>query len=77
VSNTNPSAGKRKGGLPPLAWIIIALVVLFGVIAFFTANGSSRGGTGNGPNMPIDTPQAPAIPDPAPLPSPAVPAPRT
>ena len=78
MTNADGTAGKRKGGgLPPLAWIIIALVIVFGVIAFFTANGANRGGTGEGPAMPIDTPDQPAVVDPAPLPAPAVPAPRT
>ena len=50
----------RKGGPPPLAWLIIGLLLVIGLVAWLTTNGS-RAPVRDGPNMPVDTPQDEAV----------------
>ena len=62
---------RRKGGPPPLAWLIIGLLLVIGAIAFFTTRGS-REPVRPGPSMPMtDTGGAEAPVDPAAAPPPA------
>lgn len=60
----------RKGGPPPLAWLIIGLLVVIALVAFLTVDGG-REPVRPGPTMPMDVPEAPARVDPAPVPGPA------
>ena len=61
----------RKGGPPPLAWLIIGLLLVMGLIAFFTARGS-REPVRPGPSMPTaDAGADGALVDPATVPPPA------
>lgn len=57
----------RKGGPPPLAWLIIGLLVVLGLIAFLTVD-RGREAVGEGPTAPMDLPEAAAAVQPAPLP---------
>ena len=58
----------RKGGPPPLAWLIIGLLLVIGTIAFLTVD-RGRDPVRPGPTMPMDLPEAPAVIEPAPLPA--------
>lgn len=75
MTNTERPASKGKiAGLPPLAWLVIGALLVIGLIALFGNNGVDRPPSG-GAAMPIDMPDAPAVPDPAPIPPPATPSP--
>jgi hypothetical protein len=77
MSNTDRSAApKRKGGgIPPLAWIIIGLLLGVALIAFLTMDGAQTGPSG-GPAMPVDLPEAPTAIEPAGPVQPPTPNPR-
>jgi hypothetical protein len=48
----------RRGGPPPLAWLIIGLLLVIGTIAFLTVD-RGRDPVRPGPTMPMDLPEAP------------------
>ena len=66
MTNTDRNdAGKRKGrGVPPLAWIIVGLLVLIAAAAFFSQDGVRN-------TMPVEADDATAVVDPATVPAPA------
>lgn len=75
---TNPDRSstpkRRTGGLPPLVWIVIAVLLGLGLIAFFNIDRLRQPPSG-GPVMPVDVPEEPLVVDPAPVPPPAQPSP--
>ena len=61
----------RKGGPPPLAWLIIGLLLVIGAVAWLSTSGS-RAPVRDGPAMPTGASgdevvvEAPSVPAPAP-----------
>ena len=60
---------RRKQGVPPLVWIVLALLALLVVIAVVQSDGSTTSPDAE-VSMPVDLPDAPQMPDVTPTPSP-------
>jgi hypothetical protein len=64
---TDQSSPKRKGGVPPLVWIILALLVAWFVVAMVQRGGTDRtphgGATPEAAQGPSVMPPAPATGD--------------
>ena len=68
------AADRRNKGIPPLVWIVVALLALLVVIAMVNRDGKTVSADSR-VSMPVDLPDASATPDPAPTP-PVTPKPR-
>ena len=64
----------RRKGIPPLGWIVVALLALLVVIAVIQADGSTTA-PDTGVSMPVDLPDATRTPNPTPAP-PVTPSPQ-
>ena len=64
----------RRKGVPPLVWIVVALLALLVVIAVVQSDGSVTS-PDTSVTMPVDLPDAPKMPDPTPTP-PVTPSPQ-
>ena len=64
----------RRKGIPPLVWIVVALLALLVVIAVVQSDGSVTS-PDTSVTMPVDLPDAPRMPDPTPTP-PVTPSPQ-
>ncbi|HEX8569609.1 MAG TPA: hypothetical protein VF699_06770 [Caulobacteraceae bacterium] len=64
----------RRKGIPPLVWIVVALLALLVVIAVVQSDGSVTS-PDTSVTMPVDLPNEPRMPDVTPTPSP-VPSPQ-
>ena len=65
--------GRRKG-VPPLVWIVVALLALLVVIAVVQSDGTTRSADSS-VTMPVDLANEPVMPDPQPN-APVRPAPQ-
>jgi hypothetical protein len=59
-----PTHGRRKG-VPPLVWIVVALLALLVVIAVVQSDGMTRSAD-SAVTMPVDVADAPVMPNPEP-----------
>ena len=66
------SGGKKKGGPPPLAWLIVGLLLVIGAWFLLNRDGAMEPASG-GPAMPVDSRNEPTVVEPAVTPGPATP----
>ena len=63
TDNTHHKSGRK--GVPPLVWIVVALLALLVVIAVVQSDGTTRSADSS-VTMPVDLADAPVMPNPEP-----------